>query len=155
MQESSLCCRWTLCCCILQSRDTVALQGRSTNEAFQSSLEHFYWVIHELRALMVQMLLNALHPNTTFLEEPPNTHFIQTHKIMLKLWPLPSKLVFILYGPIRCPYHRKFPLRLLAVSVPFLCDPKVLNLNYSLYLTEFMSICLAPIHSHSLISFSH
>lgn len=40
----------------------------------------------------------------------------------------------------------KFPLRLLkvAVSFPFLCDPKVLNLNYLLYLTEFMSICLAP-----------
>lgn len=62
-----------------EGRDTVALQGRCTKEKFQSSLEHFYWVIHEHKALMIQSLLHALHPNTTFLEVASNTNFGQAH----------------------------------------------------------------------------
>lgn len=42
---------------------------------FQRSLKHFYWVIHEGKAFMVQSLLNALHSNTTFLEVAPKDKF--------------------------------------------------------------------------------
>lgn len=42
---------------------------------FQSSLKHFYWVIHEGKAFMVQSLLNALHSSHTFSEVAPKYKF--------------------------------------------------------------------------------
>lgn len=45
------------------------------SRGFQSSCKHFYWVIHEGKAFMVQSHLNVLHSNTTFLEVAPKYKF--------------------------------------------------------------------------------